>query len=342
VNPWDFGSERPPVPCTFQKTVAVIGAGAAGVTCALTLWERGHKVVLFEQESTIGGQLNLAMMVPGKGEYVELIRHWAKRLRDSSISVKLNTKFREEDVTKLQQQFDAVVLTVGSIPRSITSHTLLNMSESNIVVPFRKILDRSVVAGRRVAILGGGAIAFDVASFLLHDHKSCQHPQAFLEQWGVDFDKGTVSTAAAKMTPRNGRDVVLFQKFEHPPDLNPSKKWAQNMWLRNHNAAVIINAMPEAIFGNRLQFQFQGLKSNDPRYVEVDTIVQARGMMNNVSLGTFIREHVVLQGIERGVYRRDFSIYAAGSCRDAHSGEGNGDQALISVIREGYEIGTVI
>jgi hypothetical protein len=65
-------------------------------------------------------------------------------------------------------------------------------------------------------------------------------------------------------------------------------------------------------------------------------------MMNNVSLGTFIREHVVLQGIERGVYRRDFSIYAAGSCRDAHSGEGNGDQALISVIREGYEIGTVI
>lgn len=49
-----------------KKSVAVVGAGPAGVTCALTLWRRGHDVHLFEKSSVIGGKLNLAKMVPGK------------------------------------------------------------------------------------------------------------------------------------------------------------------------------------------------------------------------------------------------------------------------------------
>jgi 2,4-dienoyl-CoA reductase (NADPH2) len=342
VNPWDFGAERPAEQCTIQKTVAVVGAGAAGITCALTLWERGHKVVLFEQESTVGGQLNLAMMIPGKEEYVELIKYWTQRLRDSSITVKLNTKFREEDVTKLQQQFDAVVLTVGSQPTSVTSHKIPGMSESEIVVPFRKILDRSVVAGRRVAILGGGAIAHDVASFLVHDHRACRSPDAFLEQWGVNFETGTTSLQAAKQQPRNGRDVMLFQKWDRHADLNKSKGWTQKLWLRNHRATVLVNAMPEQISGRKLVFTLQGMKMNDVMHMECDTIIHAMGMMNNASLGVYIRDHVTKEGIERGAYKRDFSIFVAGSCRDAHTGEGNGDQSLTTVIREGYEIGITI
>ena len=342
VNPWDFGSEHPPEPCTFQKTVAVIGAGAAGITCALALWERGHKVVLFEKESTIGGQLNLAMVIPGKEEYCELLKHWTRRLRDSTIAVKLNTEFREEDVTKLQQRFDAVVLTVGSQPTSISSHKMPGMSESTIVVPYRKILDRSVVAGRRVAILGGGAIAFDVASFLVHDHRVCRSPEAFCEQWGVNLDAGTVSLEAAKSQPRNNRDVVLFQKWDRHPDLNKSKGWAQKLWLRNHSATVLVNALTETITPGRITFTLSSAKKGDGYHYECDTIVHAMGMMNNARLGTYIRDHVNKEGVERGVYRRDFSIYAAGSCRDAITGDGNGDQALVQVIREGYEIGITI
>ena len=55
------------------KRFAVVGSGPAGLAFATTAAARGHKVVMFEAESQIGGQLNLARLIPGKAEFNEMI-----------------------------------------------------------------------------------------------------------------------------------------------------------------------------------------------------------------------------------------------------------------------------
>ena len=56
-------------PAQAQKTIAIIGAGPAGLACAVTAAQRGHKVTLYDAGEQIGGQFNIAKRIPGKEEF---------------------------------------------------------------------------------------------------------------------------------------------------------------------------------------------------------------------------------------------------------------------------------
>ena len=67
-------------PAKKKKKIAVVGAGPAGLAAATIAAERGHSVTLFEGSDKIGGQFNLAKVVPGKEEYGHTIRYYNKRI----------------------------------------------------------------------------------------------------------------------------------------------------------------------------------------------------------------------------------------------------------------------
>ncbi|EPY26546.1 2,4-dienoyl-CoA reductase (NADPH2) [Angomonas deanei] len=192
-------------PSNYKRHIAVVGDGAAGVTCALTLWRRGHDVTLYEKNKYIGGQLNLAKMVPGKQSYQSILEYWTRQLRESSVNVQLETEFTQEEMTRQHNFFHAVVLCSGSIPKPITSHKYPGASENNLIVSFERILDGTVKAGRRVVLLGNGAIAHDVASYLLHDQRVSRSVEYFLDEWGVDLDSGRMVEQSAEAAPKNNR-----------------------------------------------------------------------------------------------------------------------------------------
>lgn len=179
----------PPSP----KSIAVVGAGPAGITCALTLSRRGHQVVLYEQNDEIGGQLNMAKVIPGKEEYYMLLEHWTQELRRSNVTVKLNSEFTREEVSGGQQLFHAMVLCCGSVPRLPTSHRIIG-AENKKVVGFWDVLARRCIPGRKVGILGNGAIAHDVASYLIHDHRVSRDVSLFQLEWGVDCEHDADNT----------------------------------------------------------------------------------------------------------------------------------------------------
>jgi 2,4-dienoyl-CoA reductase (NADPH2) len=150
-----------PVPETLRKLIAVVGAGPAGLAAACVLAERGHAVTLYEAEARLGGQFNLAKVVPGKAEYAETIRYFERRLELLGVRVHLG---QEANLEELTGGYDAVILATGVTPRVPEIEGI----DHPKVVNYHQLLDGSVTAGQKVAVVGAGGIGFDVSEFLTH------------------------------------------------------------------------------------------------------------------------------------------------------------------------------
>ena len=95
------------------KTIAVVGAGPAGLSAAILASARGHDVTLYEKSNQLGGQLNLAKQVPGKEEFWGLVDYYTRQVELSSINLKLNTEATVGDLAN----FDEVIIATGVLPR---------------------------------------------------------------------------------------------------------------------------------------------------------------------------------------------------------------------------------
>jgi len=142
-------------PVAEAKEIAVVGAGPAGLSTAITAAERGHNVTLFDAADEIGGQLNLAKQVPGKEEFKGFVAWYAAMLEETGVAVKLGQKVQAVDLTG----FDEVVIATGAKPRDpeITGQYLPH------VLSYAEVL-RGAEVGARVAVIGAGGIGFDICS----------------------------------------------------------------------------------------------------------------------------------------------------------------------------------
>ena len=78
-------------PARTPKRIAVVGAGPAGLACATALAERGHRVTLFESAHEIGGQFRYAREIPGKEDFRDTLRYFARRIELLGVRARTNT-----------------------------------------------------------------------------------------------------------------------------------------------------------------------------------------------------------------------------------------------------------
>ncbi|MFE7431100.1 FAD-dependent oxidoreductase [Streptomyces sp. NPDC057545] len=255
-------------PTRTVRRLAVVGAGPAGLACAVTASERGHRVTLFDMADGIGGQLDVARRVPGKQEFDETLRYFRTRLAEEGVELRLGTRATAE----MLEGFDEVVLATGVTPRSPAIPGLDHPS----VVGYLDVLRDGAPVGNRVAIIGAGGIGFDVAEFLTDPGDGASaDPEAFFRRWGVDTalrERGGLRTAE-RAAPARTVHLVQRRPGKVGAGLGRTTGWIHRTELRHRGVTMIAGASYDRIDDEGLHLTVDG----ERRVLPVDTVVVCAG-----------------------------------------------------------------
>jgi len=256
---------------------AVVGSGPAGMSAALVLSERGHEVDLFEAAAELGGQLNMAKVIPGKEEFHEMLRYFRRQIELKSVAIHLNKRVAANDL--ISATYDGVVIATGVVPRDPD----IEGQEHPKVLSYIDVLRERVPVGKRVAIIGAGGIGFDVAEFLLQDGESpTLHLDQWLAEWGVvDPSEERGGIAANRMQPRvPAREITLLQRKigKLGAGLGKTTGWIHRAILQMNDVRMIGGVNYERIGDEGLLVSY-GEKRKDPHWIDVDNIILCAGQL---------------------------------------------------------------
>jgi 2,4-dienoyl-CoA reductase-like NADH-dependent reductase (Old Yellow Enzyme family)/thioredoxin reductase len=150
------------VPASRSKRVMVVGGGPAGLQAAHWAALRGHRVRLFERDTKLGGQVNLASVPPFMQELSKVIQYLSLQVRKVGVDVELGTEVTPELVG--EEGPEVVVVATGAVPA--VPSDIPGIESGRVVTAWDVLGGKAAGSARRVLVLGGGLVGCETADFL--------------------------------------------------------------------------------------------------------------------------------------------------------------------------------
>jgi NADPH-dependent glutamate synthase beta subunit-like oxidoreductase len=148
------------------KKVAIVGSGPAGLAAAYYLRKAGHSVTVYERFARAGGMLLYS--IPGFRLPKDIVKKQVKALEGMGITFVCSTEVGNGITTEdLQSRFDAVLVATGAWKEK--TGTIRASGQTLSGIEFLKRVNEGdlSIPGKKVAIVGGGNVALDVARTLV-------------------------------------------------------------------------------------------------------------------------------------------------------------------------------
>jgi 2,4-dienoyl-CoA reductase (NADPH2) len=256
--------------------VTVVGGGAAGMSAAISAAERGHRVTLHEAGDRLGGQLLLAGAPPGREEFLELAADLERQVELSGATVVFNSRIDEQFLKDSRP--DALIIATGGTP--ITPP--IPGADLSHVVQAWDILTGNVATGRRIVIIGGGAVGIETALLLAEKGTLSGEALKFLLVHGAESVEELYGLAT-----KGSKEVTVIEMMgELGTNFGKSTRWGMMQDVERYGVTTRAMAKVMEITADCVRVECNGALEDIP----TDTVVLAVGT----------RAHNLLQDLAAG------------------------------------------
>lgn len=196
-----------------QKSVLVVGGGPAGLEAARVAALRGHRVVLWERETTLGGQMAMAALAPKSSEWQQLVDWLVRQVEELGVEVVTGKAGTVSDI--LAEAPEVVVVATGArplVPRHLPGWTLPFVTDP------MSVLRGGAAIGARVVVYGGDTIGAQTALYLAAEG----HAVTLVAQGKSDLFADGMDEFANDMVGSIVRPLIL-ERLREAVELRPKQ-----------------------------------------------------------------------------------------------------------------------